>query len=422
MSPRNDECAPPAHRPTPPTRVATAVAGAHTAVDADVPGAVNAVLADLLAEHLRAGGALHPVFGREVAARVAHFTVSGGRRIRSSFLWWALRVEGAPGERRTGLALRTAAALELLQTGALVHDDVMDGSPMRRGRPAVHTSFTAQYGAGRTARAAEPFGRAAAVLAGDLALVWAEDTVHATEYPAAEGARVRSLWRALRTEMVAGQYLDLQGQITASRSALHAVRTARLKSALYSVARPMELGAALAGADAGTTRRLAAAGRTAGLAFQLRDDLLGVFGTPERTGKPVGEDVRSGKPTLLVALAHARALASGDGAALDVLERCLGDPGLSCEGLDRVRSVLEETGARRLVEERVAVLVARAVRQLDGLDADTTARARLCELVHRAGGAAPAPDPVPAVSPPQDVRFQAVAVDAVAVDERGRPS
>ncbi|MEU0689678.1 polyprenyl synthetase family protein [Streptomyces uncialis] len=372
-------------------------------IDADVPAAVGRTLAAVLGERRREAAHLDPLFARDLAERVARFTLDGGKRLRSQFLWWALRTCGAhPGT--VAPALRFAAGLELIQTCALVHDDVMDGSPLRRGRPALHTALREQYGTGTGTRrpGGTDFGSSAAVLAGDLALAWADDTVADTDLPDAVRARVRAEWRALRTEMVAGQYLDLHSQVTGARSRAQALRVARLKSALYTVERPLALGAALAGADERTARSLGAAGRCAGIAFQLRDDLLGVFGDPEATGKPSGEDIREGKLTYLTAVGRARAESSGDRAAVAVLDAALGDPRLSAGDLDRVRATLVMTGAREVVEARIDHLVTLAGRHLAAVAGGSPRAAeRLGHLLatiargesppHRP----PAPDPLP---------------------------
>lgn len=297
---------------------------------------------------------------------------------------------------RTDAALRTACALELIQTCALVHDDVMDGSPLRRGGPAVHSQLAAQYAGTVPPAAAGPFATAAAILAGDLALAWADDIVAAVDVPPGTRARMLGVWRAMRTEMVAGQYLDLHGQATGARSTARAIRAACLKSALYTVERPLVLGAALAGADEAVTAALSRAGRRAGIAFQLRDDLHGVFGDPRRTGKPSGDDLRDGKPTYLVAVARRRAEAGGDRHAPRVLDRVLGDPRATDADLDRVREILESTGARAMAEVTVERLVVLADRHLATAALDPAARVRLRALFH---SAAEVPETVGATTP-----------------------
>ncbi|MEU5633079.1 polyprenyl synthetase family protein [Streptomyces rishiriensis] len=363
-------------------------------VDADVPAAVGRLLDALLSERVERAAALDPVFGRDLAERVAAFTLDGGKRMRSRFVWWALRACGG-GPVEAEAALRIGAALELIQTCALVHDDVMDGSRLRRGRPALHADVAAQYTGAVAHDTGRRFGEATAILAGDLALVWADDTVADIEVEPDTARRVRDLWSTMRTEMVAGQYLDLQGQVTSSVSLARAVRAACLKSALYSVERPLALGAALAGADTARTAALCSAGRCVGIAFQLRDDLTDVFGDPARTGKPAGGDIRAGKPTYLAAVARARAEAAGDRRALAVLRRALGRADLSDRCLGEVREVLVATGARDVVEAKIDRLVAQGMRHLDSAALEPRGRRRLRELLHAAAGtvAFPAPGP-----------------------------
>ncbi|MFJ6701028.1 polyprenyl synthetase family protein [Streptomyces sp. NPDC091272] len=359
--------------------------------DQNVPHAVRSVLQEILRERVRDCAALDAVFAEDVAERVAAFTLDGGKMMRSQLLWWGLRACGGgagPGEGDT--ALRLAAGLELIQTCALVHDDVMDGSVVRRGRPALHVALGRRYGSGGAPGPGEPFGKAAAVLAGDLALSWADDLAAETwdTVRSAGGAwaRVHAVWRTMRTEMVAGQYLDLHGQVTGSRAVGTAIRTAMLKSALYSVERPLALGAALAGADDRTSGALCAAGRSAGLAFQLRDDLLGVFGDPRVTGKPSGDDIRDGKLTYLTAIARARAVASGNRAVVELLDSSVGDATLDEGGVERVREALVETGARDLVEARIGRLVAVSNRHLTSAALAPQGESRLRALLGAVAG------------------------------------
>lgn len=363
------------------TRLSEAHEGAwRDAVDQDVAAAVEDELADLLRGRVRDAAQVDAVFARDIAERVADFTLRGGRRIRPRFLWWGLRACGGQ-DIGTGAVLRIAAGLELIQTCALVHDDVMDGSLLRRGRPSVHTDFAARYGP-RPSHAGAPFGTAAAILVGDLALAWADDTVAGADLAPEPRRRVREVWQAMRTEMVAGQYLDLHSQATGSRSAFRALHAACLKTATYTVERPLALGAALAGADEATAKGLRSAGRCAGIAFQLRDDLLGVFGDPRHTGKPSGDDIRHGKLTYLVAVARARAHADGDIASLTLLDRALGDRGLSDQDVELVRAVLTDTGAKDLVNTKIDRLTADSARHLAAVTADPTAREHLGALFH----------------------------------------
>ncbi|MER6226657.1 polyprenyl synthetase family protein [Streptomyces sp900105755] len=358
-------------------------------IDADVTGAVGRMLDHVLAERLRRARLADSLFAGELAERVARFTLQGGKRTRAQLVWWASRACAGRDPAAAAAALHIAAALELLQTCALVHDDVMDRAALRRGRPALHTDLTDRY-AGRVGpERAGRFGQSAAVLAGDLALAWADDLVAETPLAPWTGVVVRRLWSDMRTEMVAGQYLDVQGQITAARSLPRALRAARLKSALYSVERPLALGATAAGADDLTLRRLCDAGRCVGMAFQLRDDLDDVFGDPLETGKACGGDIREGKPTYLVAVARARAEAAGNVAALHVLDRWLGDVGLTGRGLDEVRDVLVSTGARATVEGKIDRLTAQGLRHFDSALLDPEGAEPLRGLLVAAAGARP---------------------------------
>ncbi|MFD9117692.1 polyprenyl synthetase family protein [Streptomyces bottropensis] len=357
-------------------------------IDQDVPGAVRRVLESLLADRTERAAALDPVFAGDLAERVARFALDGGKLMRPRFVWWALRACGG-GAAEAEAALRIGAALELIQTCALVHDDVMDGSRLRRGRLSLHTDIAAQYADGMTPADGARFGEAAAILAGDLALAWADDIVAATITAPGTDRVVRELWSTMRTEMVAGQYLDIQGQATSSRSLARAIRAACLKSALYSVERPLALGAALAGTDAARTRALCSAGRCVGIAFQLRDDLGDVFGGPRHTGKPTGGDIRAGKPTYLVAVAQARAEAAGDRRALTVLRQSLGDADLPESRLTEVVDVLVRSGARDLVEAKIERLVAQGLRHLESAPLEAEGRVRLRELLHATAGDTP---------------------------------
>jgi geranylgeranyl diphosphate synthase type I len=376
---------------TPPVRTARPGAGADPCADTDrdVSAAVDRALRDTCRDRRGEALAVDAVFAEHMVRALAEFALAGGSRRRAALLWWGWRACGGHrGDESPRAVLDVAAALELIQCCALVHDDVMDGSALRRGRPAVHVDLTHRYGGGqsRGARGAAPFGWSAAVLVGDLALVWADDLVAGAALSAPGRGRLLPLWRMMRVEMVAGQYLDLNSYGSAPCSPARALRTAFLKSALYSVERPLALGAALAGAGHATRRALRDAGRCAGLAFQLRDDLLGAFGDPLVTGKPSGDDLRQGKATYLVAIARKRAREDGDTAALRVLDRALGDRSLSAAGLDRVRDVLMATGARAAVEKRIDRLADHCATRLRGARLAPAPLAELLAVLDTAAG------------------------------------
>lgn len=350
-----------------------------------VSGAVEAVLRGHLGERLTEARRTDPVFAEEVAGRVRDVALRGGKRLRAQFVWWGWRACGGPAEGpETERVLRVAAALELIQTCALIHDDVMDRSPVRRGARAVHEEFARQHVVAGMSGSPATFGAAGAVLAGDLALAWADDLLTDTALAWGQGARLHQEWRAMRSEMVAGQYLDIRAAATGSTSLDQAVRIACLKSALYTVERPLALGAALAEASDRTTGVLRTAGRCAGIAFQLRDDLLGVFGDPLRTGKPADDDLRDGKLTYLRAMALRLADEAGDAAATDALRSRA--PSLTDAEVRRARAALESTGAREVVEARIRRLVHLSERHLTALPGEPAVVAALGRLVRTAAG------------------------------------
>jgi geranylgeranyl diphosphate synthase type I len=260
----------------------------------------------------------------------------------------------------------------------------MDASSTRRGRPTVHVEFARTHDAAGWSGPAARFGAASAILVGDLAQVWADDMLHTAALPAETLARAGEPWRAMRSQVLAGQYLDVLSQASGDASEHGAMRVNRLKTAAYTVERPLHLGAALAGAGPELVDSYRRYGADIGVAFQLRDDLLGVFGDPQVTGKPAGDDLREGKRTLLVALALEQARRRVDDGARAVVERALGDPALDGPGVDRVRTALGELGAVQAVEQRIAALTGSALAALDAAPIDPVARQRLAELAERA--------------------------------------
>ncbi|WJV44114.1 polyprenyl synthetase family protein [Streptomyces flavofungini] len=350
-----------------------------------VTEAVERVLGDVLDTGLRRAHEIDPVYARDVVARVTAFVRRGGKRLRTAFVWSGWRAAGGSADATAVLAV--GAALELLQACALVHDDVMDGSSLRRGGPAMHVDFAHQHRADGMDGAPESFADSAAVLAGDLALAWADDLLTEAALGSPHGVRLHSEWRAMRGEMVAGQYRDLHAQATGARGLDEAVTIATLKSALYTVERPLALGASLAGADARTLDALRSAGRCAGLAFQLRDDLLGAFGDPLLTGKPADDDLRTRKLTYLLAVALTLADASGDVDATAVLAPAA-EP-RSDATVERMRLALERTGARAMVEAKIDELAAKSLRYFGESGASPEAQGEFAALVERASGPAP---------------------------------
>jgi geranylgeranyl diphosphate synthase type I len=322
------------------------------AVDLDrVRTAVVAALDDFLdRQHRTLAGmesALAPV-ADEVRA-----LARGGKRLRPAFAYWGWRGAAAdtPGPAEDDAAvLRAVAALEFVHVSALVHDDVMDGASTRRGRPATHLGFATRHGADALDGDPEAFGVGAAILVGDLALVWSDELLRCSGLTVDALTRARGVWDTMRTEVTAGQYLDLLRAAGGLPGPEGALTVARYKSAGYTVQRPLQLGAAIAGAGPRLFEAYSAIGLPLGEAFQLRDDVLGVFGDPAVTGKSADDDLREGKRTLLIALAELEA----DETGRTLLRESLGDPDAGPDQFDALRHLIEATGARARVEERIA--------------------------------------------------------------------
>ncbi|WP_093773283.1 polyprenyl synthetase family protein [Streptomyces sp. yr375] len=279
----------------------------------------------------------------------------GGKRIRPilTVLGW----QAAGGENDLTAVVRVAAALEMFHAFALIHDDIMDDSDTRRGRPTIHRILAGKRGDER----AERFGIGGAMLLGDLAFAWSDDLLHTAGLTPAQSAAVLPLLTEMRTEVMLGQYLDLRatGELTDDVDATLTVN--RYKTAKYTIERPLHIGAALAGADARTLAACTAFALPLGEAFQLRDDLLGVYGDVRDTGKSRLDDLRAGKNTTLVALA----LRAGGPAQRARLRTLIGDPGLDETGAEEVRALFEATGARDAVERMIDDRYRRALRVLD---------------------------------------------------------
>ncbi len=291
----------------------------------------------------------------------AGLAVQGGKRFRAMFCLWgfrAVRPFADPVEEQA--ILRAASSLELLHSSALVHDDYMDDSDTRRGRPAAHRAFAEEaHRAGWPAHH-EQYGAAAAILLGDLLLVWADELLRSCGLPQDQVHAALEVFDVTRVEVITGQFLDVSLQARGESDIDQAMHVLRYKSAKYSVERPLHIGAALAGADKETMTALTDVGVPLGEAFQLRDDLLGVFGDPAVTGKPAGDDLSEGKRTVLVALA----LSSADPSDARKLASSLGHhlPGSQVAELQRI---IERSGAHAEVESRIETLTADALHALD---------------------------------------------------------
>ncbi len=307
----------------------------------------------------------------EPIARLRSFSVNGGKRLRPAFCHLGHVAVG--GDPTDPVVLDAGTALELLHVFALVHDDVMDGSTLRRGAPTIHQHFGDLHAASEWVGESRRFGEGVAVLVGDLALVLA-DALLTGAPPAAW-----DVYNELRVELVMGQVLDVASAALPTSDPATSQKISLFKSAKYTVERPLHLGAALAGRLDESAAAFTGYGLPVGEAFQLRDDVLGAFGDESTLGKPVGDDFRENKPTRLVLHAIAEANEHQLTPALEVLSR-LGDPELDAAGVVAIQEVLEATGARRAVEDRIERLLGDAVDSLDAADLESTARRQLVDL------------------------------------------
>jgi len=305
----------------------------------------------------------------------------GGKRLRAAFLYWGHRAAGRPD---SDALVRLASAMELFQAAALIHDDVMDDSDTRRGMPAAHRALATRHSTRGWVGDEDRFGLAGAVLAGNLCLTWT-DAVYATSgLPEADLERGRPVFDQMRTQLMAGQFLDVVESmrpwdgLADDERVERAGRVIRYKSAKYTVEHPLLIGASTGGLDPAGLSALSVYGLDLGRAFQLRDDLLGVFGDPGETGKPAGDDLREGKRTVL--LAHA--LAGTDAAGRARVEDLLGRPDLDAAQVDELRAVIRGSGAVERLEGEIDALAASARAALDGAASlDDEARAALLDLV-----------------------------------------
>jgi geranylgeranyl pyrophosphate synthase len=339
--------------------------------------AVWAALEDFLSGQREVLAAMDPSL--EVVVDELCELAAGGKRLRPLFAYWGWRggLLDAAGPREDDAAvLRAVAALEFVHASALVHDDVMDGAATRRGRPATHVGFAARHGNDGLSGDKELFGVGAAILVGDLALVWSDELLRRSGLTTSALIRARAVWDTMRTEVTAGQYLDLLRAGGGLPGPEGAMKVARYKSAGYTIQRPLLLGAALAGAGERVRNAYSAIGLPLGEAFQLRDDVLGVYGDPSVTGKSCDDDLREGKQTLLVALAEQEADADGR----RLLRDSLGNPSAGPEQFDALRRLIESTGALARVEQTIVERTGEARQAIDTAPLPADARDALHAL------------------------------------------
>jgi len=331
-----------------------------------VAARVEVVLLDILTTERRRWAALDSDLVDPLAA-LERLVMGGGKRLRPAFCHWGF--VGLGGDPDDPAVVTVGAAFELLQAFALVHDDVMDGSSTRRGERTAHLQFADRHEREGWRGEDRRYGEGVAILIGDLAHVYADRLM--TDAPPVAAA----VWHELRVELNIGQYLDVLGTARADTDLERARTIARYKSGKYTIERPLHVGAALAGDDGRSQTALSAYGEPLGEAFQLRDDLLGAFGDESRTGKPVGDDLREGKPTPLLAIASQRAR----GQQASTLE-LVGVEELGPADVEAIQAVLVDTGAVEAIEADIDALTSRAIDGVERAPITAEAKAALVDL------------------------------------------
>lgn len=329
-------------------------------------------------------------YGPDAAALLdsAADTLIGGKRLRARFChagWQAVAHERDRRAVETDVLWDVCAALEIFQSAALVHDDLIDNSDTRRGRPAAHRALENGHRVAGWHGDAAAFGRSSAILLGDLLVAWSDDLLEEAVSSLPHAAAVRREYARMRRDVTVGQFLDIAEESAWSVNATdshveRALRVVSLKSARYSIEQPLVLGAAIADADDEQIRSLRRFGHPVGMAFQLRDDVLGVFGDAAVTGKPAGDDLREGKRTVLVALTRETLETS----ARNLFDEMLGDPDLTAEQVRFLQATITGSGALERVETMIDGYAKDADRALSGARLDNAAVGGLRDLARAA--------------------------------------
>lgn len=352
----------------------------------EVPAAVTETLRGYFTGRRGESENIDAAFG-DIVYSLESFVLNGGKRVRPSFAWqgWlgAGGAEATYSDREDPAAVLTAvSSLELIQACALIHDDIIDDADTRRGSPTIHKVYEAKHRENGWRGSAPRYGVSTAILAGDVALAWADDMLHSAGLSRDAIARALVPWRAMRTEVLGGQLLDITAEASSDGRVETAQKVNLYKTAAYTIERPLHIGAAIAGAPDKLIAAYRSFGRDIGVAFQLRDDQLGVFGDPAVTGKPAGDDLREGKRTVLVGTAL-QIFNGSDPKKAQIIDESLGNVS-SPEDIDRLRELIAESGAADEVEREIDRLTERAFKSLEKADLPEANRENLIAMGIRA--------------------------------------
>ena len=308
-----------------------------------------------------AEAAIESAASRELTEVLTRYVARDGKRIRPALLYYTYRACGGSSDDKV---MPIAMALELLHTYLLIHDDIMDHADVRRGGPAAHVMYADMHRERGWHGSSQHFGESVAILLGDLAQTYSLELYSGVELAPEVAGEFRSQFCRMCQEVVLGQYLEMTAGHRENLEEDELLRVLRMKSGRYSIERPVQLGYLLARAPESTRRALTTYGLKMGEAFQLQDDLLGMFGDVRTVGKPVGADLVEGKFTLIIhhALRHLSAADRG------LLQQALGNPDLEPDQIARVQRLIEDSGARQRVQEMVEERLVEARRSLDATD------------------------------------------------------
>jgi len=304
----------------------------------------------------------------EMLDHITDITLRGGKRIRAALLFYSYMAHGGKDEK---MALYASMSIELAQTYLLIHDDIMDRDILRRGGSTIHHIYRQLAEKRYKGRIeSEHYGRSIAILAGDTANGFSNEIL--AELPIDSKLTRRALLELnkMYNKEYFGQLLDINSELIDNVSRNDVVRIHELKTSPYTFDTPMKLGAILAGADEKTVDRLSKYAIPLGVAFQIQDDILGMFGREEKLGKPTTSDLREGKRTLLIL----DALEKADRGDRQTILENLGNESVGEAELQKVKEIVQKTGALEMSRDMAKGFVNKAIEGIEHLNLEEKGR------------------------------------------------